>query len=88
MIIDGKIVNPKTLLSKTNKNVNGKRTKIIDNCQLEIDENRGVLYVHSPDGITLVRICQIPKRIIKTDLIDVVFDRELGKLQRVNKKEK
>lgn len=30
---------------------------IIDNCQLEIDAERGVIYVHSPLGHTALRIC-------------------------------
>ena len=61
----------------------------IDNCQLEIDVDRGVLYVHSSDGMTLVRVCQIPQRVIKNSydeslvewkgMIDVVYDRELAK---------
>jgi len=29
----------------------------IDNCQLEIDSDRGVLYVHGPEGFTLLRMC-------------------------------
>ena len=53
--------------------------KIVENCQLEIDEDRGVLYVHSPEGITLVRVCQIPEQTIHSPMIDVVFDRELAK---------
>ena len=61
----------------------------IDNCQLVIDVNRGVLYVHSSDGMTLVRVCQIPARVIESSydesliewkgMIDVVYDRELAK---------
>jgi len=54
-------------------------SKKVDNCQLEIDEERGVVYVHSSEGKTLVRICQIPKSRIKGDFLDVVFDRELAK---------
>ena len=54
-------------------------TKQIDNCQLEIDEDRGVLYVHSSQGITLLRVCQIPKDVISKEQIDVVYDRELAK---------
>ncbi len=59
----------------------------IDNCQLEIDTNRGVLYVHSSDGVTLVRVCQIPARVVEQSydqrtyqwkgMIDIV-DRRLG----------
>lgn len=61
----------------------------VDNCQLEIDMDRGVLYVHSSDGQTLVRVCQIPQRVLKSSydeslvkwkgMIDVVYDRELAK---------
>jgi hypothetical protein len=29
----------------------------IDNCQIEWDKDRGVLYVHSIHGHTLIRIC-------------------------------
>ena len=54
-------------------------TTVVENCQLEIDENRGVLYVHSPKGITLVRVCRIPEQTIHSSMIDVVFDRELAK---------
>jgi|1185.fasta_scaffold595168_1 hypothetical protein len=32
----------------------------INGCQLEIDENRGVIYVHGPMGWTLLRICRLP----------------------------
>lgn len=30
---------------------------VIDNCQLEIDTDRGVIYVHSPLGHSALRIC-------------------------------
>ena len=60
----------------------------IDNCQLEIDVDRGVLYVHSSDGVTLVRVCQIPARVMESSydklnyqwkgMIDVVYDRVLA----------
>ena len=54
-------------------------TRQVNNCQLEIDEERGVVYVHN-EGRTLVRICQIPKNVITNqEWIDVVFDRELAK---------
>jgi len=53
--------------------------KKINNCQLEIDTDRGVLYVHKKDGNTAVRICKIPPIIINSIFIDVVFDRILGK---------
>lgn len=44
----------------------------INDCQLEIDTERGVLYVHSSTGKTLVRVCQIP-----TSAIDLVYDKEM-----------
>ncbi|MBA7638613.1 hypothetical protein ES703_46269 [subsurface metagenome] len=60
----------------------------IDNCQLEIDTDRGVLYVHSSEGVTLVRVCQIPARVMELSydkrncrwkgMIDVVYDRVLA----------
>ncbi len=62
---------------------------LIDNCQLEIDMDRGVLYVHSSDSETLVRVCQIPLRVLENSydeslvewkgMIDIVYDRELAK---------
>jgi len=63
----------------------------IDNCQLEIDTDRGVLYVHSSEGVTLVRVCQIPARVMGLSydkrshcwkgkgMIDIVYDRVLAK---------
>ncbi len=61
----------------------------IENCQLEVDMDRGVLYVRSSDGQTLVRVCQIPVRVMENfytksiftvkGMIDVVYDRELAK---------
>ena len=56
--------------------------KIVNDCQLEIDRVRGVVYVHSPMGNTLVRICRIPPAVLDQSeraLIDVVYDRELAK---------
>lgn len=38
-----------------------------DNCQLEIDELRGVGYVHSPEGVTLLRINGLPTPVPKPD---------------------
>ena len=35
----------------------------IDNCQLEIDTDRGVIYVHHPEGFTAVRICGVKPNI-------------------------
>jgi hypothetical protein len=34
---------------------------ILDGCQLEVDEKRGVIYVHSPEGITRLRISGVPE---------------------------
>ena len=64
-----------------------------EGCQLEVDGARGVLYVHSSEGVTLVRVSRIPPRVIGElihqwrhyqdhrgqGMIDVVFDRELAK---------
>jgi hypothetical protein len=33
----------------------------IDGCQLEIDGERGVLYVHGPNGVTLLRLGGLPR---------------------------
>jgi len=60
----------------------------IDNCQLEIDKNQGVIYVHSPRGITLLRICRVPREILLNrdfsydhlEMIDVVYG--MGKIAR------
>lgn len=50
--------------------------------QLEIDENRGVIYFHSLEGITVLRICQlptpIPAPIIKGDKLPEMLDITLG----------
>jgi hypothetical protein len=46
----------------------------IDNCQLEIDHDRGVIYVHHPDGFTAIRICSLPRPIPEPkfgDMIDI-----------------
>jgi hypothetical protein len=32
----------------------------IPGCTLEIDRMRGVIYVHGPQGTTLLRICRLP----------------------------
>ena len=61
-------------------------TRKIDGCQLEVDEKRGVLYVHGPQGITLVRVCQIPKAIARLEVIDVVYDRDLAEGRRILEK--
>ena len=67
----------------------------IDNCQLEVDVDRGVLYVHSSDSHTLLRVCQIPQRVLKQaydksaliwpNAVDVVYDRELAKGRKVRR---
>lgn len=54
-------------------------TKKVDGCQLEVDRLRGVVYVHSPEGKTLLRVCQIPPAVVDSEFIDVVFDRELAR---------
>lgn len=36
-------------------------TRKVQGCELEIDEERGVIYVHHPEGRTLLRICQVPE---------------------------
>ena len=33
---------------------------LVENCQLEFQRHRGVLYVHGPEGATILRVCQIP----------------------------
>lgn len=33
---------------------------VINNCQLEIDHARGVIYIHLPAGYTGLRICGLP----------------------------
>ncbi len=62
--------------------------KKVDNCKLEIDTMRGVVYVHGPEGRTLLRICQIPLAVMNMEPIDITYDRELAKgLPRVDTKE-
>ncbi len=49
---------------------------IIDNCQLEIDETRGVIYIHSPNGHTIMRVCGIKAAIpfpIPEKIIDITL---------------
>jgi hypothetical protein len=38
---------------------------------LEIDYNRGVIYFHSNDGVTVLRICSLPKPIPKDKMLDI-----------------
>lgn len=47
-------------------------TTEFSNCQLEIDHERGVIYVHGPNGQTLLRISSLPKPIPK--LFQVIDD--------------
>lgn len=47
-------------------------TYTIDNCQLEVDVERGVVYVHGPNGQTLVRVCKIPTSVLRySNTIDI-----------------
>lgn len=39
-------------------------TTRITTCTLEVDEDRGVVYVHNTSGVTVVRIQNIPKLLI------------------------
>ena len=39
--------------------------------QLEIDTQRGVIYFHSNDGITVLRICSLPKPIPAGEQLDI-----------------
>lgn len=32
----------------------------VEDCTLEIDVERGVIYVHGPTGMTLLRVCRLP----------------------------
>jgi len=36
-------------------------TQTIENCTVEYDTARGVYYVHSPDGETILRICRLQR---------------------------
>jgi hypothetical protein len=44
---------------------------IIDGCRLEIDEPRGVIYVHGADGTTLLRISGLPPIPEDAHMIDI-----------------
>lgn len=49
----------------------------IEECQLEVDFERGALYVHSPDGRMLLRVRRVPLWVLMQagkDLMDVDFD--------------
>ncbi len=36
------------------------KSEIVDGCSVEFQRSRGVLYVHGPNGATLLRVSQIP----------------------------
>lgn len=53
--------------------------EIIENCQVEWDKRRGVLYVHNKEtGVTVVRIGSLPAcrddAELKNQLIDIIVD--------------
>lgn len=50
----------------------------IDNCQLEVDQARGVIYVHSPLGRTLLRICNVPDYQIRAPGIELIDARAIN----------
>ncbi len=64
---------------------------LVENCQLEFQRHRGVLYVHGPEGATILRVCQIPfdENVLDKDgratrLVDVADrrgDRFLGRVK-------
>ena len=56
-----------------------KASEVIGGCQLEVDRSRGVLYVHSSEGITLVRVCGVSQAVTDQEFIDIVYGRELAK---------
>lgn len=35
---------------------------IIDGCELVMDFERGVIYVHAPNGRTILRVCGCPRK--------------------------
>lgn len=44
-------------------------TEVLENCQLEWDKRRGVLYVHNKEtGTTVLRVCSLPKALEKSTL--------------------
>ena len=53
-------------------------THTTDGCQLEVDRERGVVYVHGPKGQTLVRISGVPMRSFEGSMLDVTYDREFA----------
>lgn len=51
-------------------------SELLENCILEWDKNRGVLYVHNKDtGATVLRICRLPHGggSLKDGLIDITI---------------
>lgn len=46
----------------------------IINGQLEIDSDRGVIYFHSEEGRTILRICSLPKPIPDVELPERMLD--------------
>ncbi len=48
-----------------------KATRITCNCQIEIQAERGVVYVHGPNGITLIRISGLTAEQCQQNQIDV-----------------
>lgn len=50
---------------------------LIDNCQLEVDEKRGVVYVHHPKGYTAIRICGLQTAITTGfDQLDITITKD------------
>jgi len=45
----------------------------ITNCVLEVDESRGVIYVHGPEGKTLLRVCGCPPGTAGDELLDITL---------------
>lgn len=43
---------------------------ILDDCQLEVDPRRGVIYVHGPKG-TALRICGLPSLPEDSSFLDI-----------------
>jgi hypothetical protein len=39
----------------------GRNIQVVENCQIEWDKDRGVLYVHDPNGGTALRICGLAR---------------------------
>lgn len=58
--------------------------QFFEDCQLELDTYRGVLYIHNKEtGTTILRICRLPKDInLQTDLgqLDITLSNEINQL--------